>query len=149
LKTTYYWQQTFPAHQEVSIDHRYGPSVGDALPLTAPDLFQDALKLGIGPSTNRFCIGKAFLDAMAGTTNLKLERHILEYILTTGANWSGPIKDFRLVVDKESTDNLVSFCAQGVRKISPTQIEIRMSNFMPTSNLSILILSPTHSPANR
>lgn len=149
LKTTYYWQQTFPAHQEVSIDHRYGPSVWDGLPMTASDLFQDARKLGIGPSTDRFCINSVVLNAMDRTTNLMWERHILEYILTTDANWSGPIKDFRLVVDKESTNNLVSFCAQGVRKIGPTQIEIRISNFMPTSNLSILILSPTHSPANR
>ena len=117
--------------------------------MTASDLFQDARKLGIGPSTDRFCINSAVLNAMDRTTNLMWERHILEYILTTDANWSGPIKDFRLVVDKESTNNLVSFCAQGVRKIGPTQIEIRVSNFMPTSNLSILILSPTHSPANR
>src|SRR6516164_6720836 len=103
----------------------------------------------VGPSTDRFCINSAVLNAMDRTTNLMWERHILEFILTTDANWSRPIKDFRLVVDKESTNNLVSFCTQGVRKVGPTQIEIRISNFMPTSNLSILILSPTHSPANR
>ena len=116
--------------------------------MTAPGLFQNALNLEIGPSTNRFCIDSAVLNAMVRTTNLMWERDIIGYILTTGANWSGPIKDFRLVVDKESTNNLVSFCAQGVRKIGPTQVEIRISNFMPTSNLSILILSPTHSLAN-
>ena len=74
------------------------------------------------------------------------EQHIIEYILVTGANWSGPIKNFRLVVDKGSSDNLVSFCGQGVRKISPTQFEIRAADFTPTSNLSILILSPTQPP---
>src|SRR5262249_55124274 len=28
LKTTYFWEQTFPAHKEISIEHRYKPSVG-------------------------------------------------------------------------------------------------------------------------
>jgi hypothetical protein len=70
------------------------------------------------------------------------EQHFLEYILTTGANWSGPIKNFRLVVDKGAPENLVSFCGQSVRKISPTQFELRASNFVPSSNVSVLILTP-------
>jgi Domain of unknown function (DUF4424)/YARHG domain len=70
------------------------------------------------------------------------EQHLIEYVLTTGANWSGPIKDFRLVVDKGTPDNLISFCGQGVRKISPTQFELRASNFVPSSNVSVLVLTP-------
>ena len=64
----------------------------------------------------------------------------IEYILTTGANWSGPIRDFRLVVDKGDARNLVSFCGNGVKKISPTQFEMRERDFMPEHNLYVLIL---------
>jgi hypothetical protein len=52
------------------------------------------------------------------------------------------------VVDKGSSDNLVSFCGQGVRKISPTQFELRASQFTPTGNLYILVLRPVHDDTN-
>jgi hypothetical protein len=144
LKTTYYWEQSFPAHQEVYIDHRYLPSVGEVVPMPASDLLNQPSTLGIDQSRrlNRFCIDQDFLNSMVRPRNRTWEQHIIEYVLATGANWSGPIKNFRLVVDKGSPDNLVSFCGQGVHKISPTRFEVRISNFVPTSNLSFLILSP-------
>jgi hypothetical protein len=64
----------------------------------------------------------------------------VDYILSSGANWKGPIKDFRLVVDKGNADNLVSFCMAGVKKIAPTRFEVRKSNFEPRSDLHILIV---------
>jgi hypothetical protein len=150
LKTTYYWQQTFPARQEVFIDHRYLPSVGEVVPMPASYLLNNPLSLEIDQSKglNRFCIDQSFLNAMVRSPNLNWKQHIIEYVLTTGANWSGPIKNFRLVVDKGSPDNLVSFCGQDVRKIGPTQFEVRTSNFVPTSNLSVLILSPAQPESN-
>ena len=48
---------------------------------------------------------------------------------------------FRLVVDKGSPDALVSFCGEGVRKIAPTQFEMRKDNFTPTRDLDVLILA--------
>lgn len=144
LKTTYYWQQSFPAHQKVVIDHRYLPSVGGVVPMSASDLINHPGNLQIDRSKgiNRYCIDQTFLAAIAKPSDATWEQHFLEYILVTGANWSGPIKNFRLVVDKGSPNNLVSFCGQGVRKISPTQLELRISQFIPTSNLNVLILSP-------
>ncbi len=64
----------------------------------------------------------------------------IEYILKTGANWSGPIKEFRLVVDKGDADNLVSFCGEDVKKIGDTQFEVKKTEFTPEGNLAILIL---------
>jgi hypothetical protein len=61
-------------------------------------------------------------------------------VLTTGANWAGPIGDFRLMVDKGESDSLVSFCADGVKKTGPTTFEVRHANFTPTRDLEILIL---------
>jgi hypothetical protein len=67
----------------------------------------------------------------------------LEYVLKTGANWSGSsIGRFRLVVDKGDPRNLVSFCMDDVRKISPTQFESIHSDYSPERNLEILILKP-------
>ncbi len=64
----------------------------------------------------------------------------LDYILSSGANWRGPIRDFRLVIDKGKADSLVSFCMDGVRKISPTQFEVRKTNFEPRRDLPVLIV---------
>ena len=66
----------------------------------------------------------------------------MSYILTTANNWATPIRDFRLVVDKGSPDALVSFCGTGVKKIGPTQFEMRATDFAPERELEILIATP-------
>jgi hypothetical protein len=144
LKTTYFWRQTFPAHQKVIIDHHYAPSVGGTVGLTSSYLLSrpDNLEIDSSKGINRYCIDQDFLNALARSPNQNWQQHRIEYVLKTGANWAGPIKNFRLVIDKGAVENLVSFCGQVVRKISPTQFEISAADFTPTSNLSILILSP-------
>ena len=47
-----------------------------------------------------------------------------------------------MVVDKGAPANLVSFCADGVKKIGPTEFEVRHTNFTPTRDVSIVILAP-------
>ncbi len=47
-----------------------------------------------------------------------------------------------MVVDKVAPNKLVSFCAEGVKKIGPTRFEVRKTNFVPQRDLSILILKP-------
>ena len=73
-----------------------------------------------------YCVDPAFL---AGLDRLRRRgaatpEQRIGYILTTGGNWRSPIGDFRLVVDKGAPANLVSFCGEGVRKISPTRFEM-------------------------
>lgn len=147
LKTTYYWQQTFPAHETILIDHRYIPSVGGVVAMSASDLIGHPLNLGIDPANglNRYCVDQKFIAAIETPPKRRWEQKSLKYILATGANWSGPIKSFQLVVDKGSPKNLLSFCGQGSRKISPTQFEMNASQFIPTTNLDVLFLVPDRS----
>ena len=65
----------------------------------------------------------------------------VRYILTTGGNWRAPIGDFRLVVDKGRADAIVSFCGEGVRRISPTRFEVRHRNWRPDRDLAVLIVA--------
>jgi Domain of unknown function (DUF4424) len=146
LKTTYFWQQTFPALHELVIEHRYKPSVGSSVVtmLGNPD---PAIE-GLASYQQKYCTDADFIDTVtrdrraAHVTYAPFEEKRIEYILTTGANWAGPIGEFTLVVDKGKPMNLVSFCATGVKKISPTRFELRKTNFLPKSDLSILILEP-------
>jgi hypothetical protein len=141
LRTTHYWTQIFQAGKELDVRHRYAPAVGGS----AGSMFgSSAMDSGdyVDESETRYCIDDAFRAGARRmrARNLNLTETWVDYILTTGANWAEPIGDFRLVVDKGSSRNLVSFCGEGVRKISSTQFEIRRRNYTPTQDLSVLIL---------
>ena len=64
----------------------------------------------------------------------------LQYVLRSGANWAGPIRDFRLVVDKGNPRSLISFCGTGVRRLDDRRFELRLQNFSPDRDLDILIV---------
>ena len=110
-----------------------------------------ARQSGRGPRAGceRYCVDPAFLAgarpaiaADAGIDGPTIPEVWVSYILTTGAGWRSPIGDFRLVVDKGEPDNLVSFCGEDVRRISPTQFEMRRRNWRPDRNLDVLFLRP-------
>ena len=146
FKSTFYWSQTFPAGREIVIEHRYTPSVGGTVGtmLGSPDIdaqrpqqLRDALLRRQGFPRQREAGGAA--GRLRFSAEPLYEKRIA-YVLTTGANWAGPIGDFHLTIDKGAPDSLVSFCADGVKKIGPTLFEVRHANFTPTRDLHILIL---------
>jgi hypothetical protein len=145
VKETWYWTQTFPAGRNLLVEHDYRPGAGGTH------------STGLGSRTGResdygqaaiarYCIAP---DFFAGVDRIVrrdgesyLGEHNISYILTTGAGWRSPIGTFRLVVDKERPNNLVSFCGEGVRPISPTRFEMVRRNWRPTRDLHVLILQP-------
>ena len=142
LKTTFFWQQTFPAGRAVAVEHNYTPSLGQGYdigwgawrsPVTAEFL------------TKKFCIDDSFVAAFqktrASDSKIPFGEEFIDYVLVTGANWKAPIGDFHMVIDKGAPANLVSFCGTGVRKTGPTTFEVHYTNFTPTSNVSVLILN--------
>ncbi|MFT3986276.1 DUF4424 family protein [Aestuariivirga sp.] len=140
LRSTYYWEQTFPAKAEIKVHHNYTPAVG------ATFFYESALKeQNVGRD---YCVDQSTAAAIhkaivkGGADNPYLNQRTLEYILTTGANWQGSIEDFHLTVDKESPDTIISFCGDGVKKTGPTQFEMRKKDFYPTDEFRLLLLSP-------
>jgi hypothetical protein len=146
LQTTYYWEQTFTARVETLIEHRYKPSVGASVQtsLGSPDATKEPW---YDEYKEKYCFDFEFLAAVERArkaANSKLggpfSEERIDYVLKTGANWSGPIKQFRLVVDKAAAENLVSFCGNDVKKISETQFEMKKTDYTPDGNLAVLIL---------
>ncbi len=146
LQTTYYWEQTFPGRAETVIEHRYKPSVGASVQtsLGSPDAAKEPW---YEEYKEKYCFNYEFLAAVerarkAASSKVggPFSEERIDYILKTGANWSGPIKEFRLVVDKGAAENLVSFCGDDVKKISETAVEMKKTDYTPDGNLSILIL---------
>ena len=152
LKTTYYWEQLFPAGRELKVEHDYTPSVGES---AGTSLEADWFKTSPDYKrvTRTYCVDEDFMSAVekakraVGPDHQAFFEKRIEYVLSSGANWSRPIGDFRLVVDKLDPKALVSFCETDVKKIGPSQFEVRKTSFRPTRDLSILILVPV-SPAN-
>lgn len=146
MRATYYWSQVFPAQKEIVVEHRYEPSVGASsgtmvgLKGSEPGMLDDYKK--------RYCVDDNFIKAAANAhaaANAKgtpLGERRIGYILSTGANWMGPIKSFKLTVDKGQPDALVSFCGDGVKKVSATSFEMSKTDFWPHGDLEILLLAP-------
>jgi hypothetical protein len=149
LKNTFHWPQTFPARRTLVVEHEYKPIVGGGmLPAFAhaenPKLLQtDAYFKGA-------CVDDQTMGAIdARLRTLQRQRgdsamllmSFVEYVLTTGKNWKGPIGKFRLTVDKGKADNLISFCMDGVKKISATTFRVDKTDFEPEQDLRIMVLA--------
>jgi hypothetical protein len=150
LKTSVVRQQTFAPGKPIQVEHRYRSSVGMSFDSILRQKLRQAkaLEPEVARYKSTFCVDDEFLklvDALESADKTKKARIIerrLRYILKTGANWAGPIKEFHLVVDKGQPDRIMSFCGQGIKKISATQLELRATDFTPTQDLNILILGP-------
>jgi hypothetical protein len=148
LTTSVVRQQTFPPGKPVIVEHRYRTSVGVSFDsVLRQGLRQNkGLEAEVQRYKTTYCILDDFLkavDRLAGTDEANKARLIerrVAYVLSTGANWAGPIRDFHLVVDKGQPDRVVSFCGEGLKKISPTAFEMRARDFTPARDLNILIV---------
>lgn len=145
LKSTYWWMGHFPAGKDVRVSHRYKPSVGGTVALNFdPDDHSTQ-----GPNfdhAQKYCRDKSFDQTVAkivkkaGPERTALYENWISYVLTTGGNWAGPIKKFKLTIDKGDPDNLISFCGKNVKKTGATTFEMTAEDFWPERDLEILLL---------
>ena len=147
LRTAFTWTQTFPAGRPVKMEQSYRPSVGgSAQTFIGADQWRKLPEAS--GYLRKFCVDAGIINAIAQARSAKkrdyppFSEERIAYVLKTGANWAGPIRDFHLVIDKGAPSNLVSFCADGVKKISPTRFEIHKTDFIPKQDLFVLILKP-------
>lgn len=150
LKNTYYWEQVFPPGKIVNVEHEYAPVTGgsfwgDGMPKTEAEARANEY-------LRDFCLDQQTLNGIeaklaalkAGAPeSLGMLSYVdVRYILKTGRNWKGPIGRFKLSVDKGSPSNLVSFCATGVSKASPTVFTVEKTAWEPDADLAVMILQP-------
>jgi hypothetical protein len=146
-RAAYTWEASFPVGETVTVEHRYKPSVGGTVGVAfLSEPYED-----YDPATEykkKYCTDEAFISAVRKTLPNPDEPYgapffesWISYILTTGGNWSGSnIGKFRLVVDKGSPENLLSFCGEDIKKIGPTTFEMVKTDFWPQEELNVLIL---------
>jgi hypothetical protein len=144
VREKYWWKQRFAAGREVRVQHRYVPGAGGSVDTVLGSQYFKPSDPEVRKMIARYCIDQDFLASVnrLRKANQVLPNTWIDYVLTTGANWARPIADFRLVVDKGKPSHLLSFCGDGVKKIGPTQFELRHKNWRPEQDLHIFIIHP-------
>ena len=150
LKSTYSWEATFKAGETAAVVHSYTPSVGGTVAVT----FLSPAYEDYDPATEyakRYCTDDGFINAVKKTLaspddyySAPFTESWMSYVWSTGSNWSGPIGEFHLTIDKGRPENLVSFCWDGdVKKTSPTTFEMEATDWYPPygRELEVLILN--------
>lgn len=147
LRSTYWWNATFPARKAVEVSHVYAPSVGG----TAGTSFYYDGKFNetFDQYQIKYCTDDGFRRAIEKSARANPDGYPrfmetwISYVLTTGGNWAlGSIGDFTLTIDKGDPSNIVSFCGTGVRKIGPTTFQMKAQDFYPDRDIDILIMRP-------
>lgn len=141
----YHWTQTFPAGKEVKISHSYdNRPPGGLFYWTHPQDEYGAELIA------QYCIdegtSKAMAKALAASGNAESGNYgiayNLAYVLRTANSWAGPIGKFRLTLDKGDPGNVISLCADGVKKTGPTTFVVEKTDYTPDSDLEILLVQP-------
>ncbi|QRM42907.1 DUF4424 domain-containing protein [Rhizobium sp. BG4] len=146
LRSTYWWKTVFPARAKVTVSHRYTPSVGGTVAISFLEEGQAKGDRFVEYSS-RYCMDGGFVKTAQKLAKAETDgganytESWISYILKTGANWNGPIKSFKLTLDKGNAKNLISFCGTGVKKTGPTTFEMTATDFWPERDLDILILN--------
>ena len=145
LQQVYSWRMAFPAGKDVHVSHTYQPSVGGTAGLVFWS-YDGKRSEEFDNYAKKYCLDSDFEKAVKKrwpgetTGDLPLWESRISYILTTANNWYGPIGTFHLTIDKGKPSNLVSFCADGVKKTGPTTFEVTYSDYYPDRDLDLLIL---------
>lgn len=143
--TRYHWTQTFPAGKEVRISHSYTNRSPGGLFYWAdpPEDYQAYL-------VDQYCIDEGTSKALMKTLknaegdefgNFGTAWNI-SYVLRTANSWAGPIGKFTLTLDKGDPKNVISLCAEGVKKTGPTTFVIEKTDYTPDRDLEVLVVQP-------
>jgi hypothetical protein len=159
VEKTYYWQQTFPAHKVLHVRHEYEPGIGfmpadkhalseaQAHPFPRNAKTQDTgypLQDQFAREITNACVDAGLKKALAQaiTEREYVEMAWVDYILLTANNWKRPIKNFELIVEKNSREDypthFVSFCWEGkVEHLRQGGFRATATNFVPKADLHI------------
>ena len=143
----YHWTQTFPAGKELRIAHRYQnyPSGGIFQWIDPPETgeyMSDLAKTYCIDAPTSKAIAKRLTRLGDGETYVTGSSFEMNYVLRTANSWAGPIRHFKLTVDKAKPENVVSLCVNGIKKTGATTFVMETTNYSPKQDLRILVVQP-------
>lgn len=140
VKNTYHWTQTFPANRPLKVEHSYKPVVGGHFISPEPLADEGYRRMFCIDEPTRKGIETRMRQQGKRDQSTILVASVIDYVLTTGKNWKGPIGQFKLTLNKGRADNIISFCMDGVKKTAPTTFVVEKRDFEPENDLKVLIV---------
>jgi hypothetical protein len=149
VATTLFWRQTFLAGKAIVVEHTYVPVVGGMYGFPYSDGVVDFSQIWTAPGDeiNKACLDERTKQAIQNRIKavaaknpeyLTVTLNHVEYILSTGRNWKGPIGEFKLRLKKETPEEVVSVCFPGQpKKLGPTLYEFTEKSFVPDDRLIV------------
>ena len=144
-RTAFDWDQVFPGGKTVIVEHRYKPVAGQ--------FYVSKCSLGANADELKpYCVDDPTRKALWKRIKERstkggeepddglLMGTAVDYILTTANNWRGPIGKFRLTIDKGDPANLLTLCIDGLKKTGPTTFVLEAENYVPKTDLRLLIV---------
>ncbi len=128
-----YWEQVFPAGASVEIAHTYTPFLGsDNIPPSA---------LTMPSMTDQFCMTAAQKSA----SGVILEKQAsavryLDYTLSTGSNWKGPIGRLTITIETDHADDVAAACISGSAAHGPTSRQAIMTDVTPRQDIRVMFI---------
>lgn len=140
IRETAYWDQLFPAGKKIEIGHEYTPLAGFEFSISKKDASKMCLDKG---TENAFYkLARAKLKQDKTLTVFTTNHYDVSYVLGTGRNWKGPIKNFKLILRKSSSDQLISLCFPGkLQRTSPFTFEFTQSDYVPQDELFVSFIN--------
>lgn len=161
VRGAYHWTQSFVAATQTEVTLEYEPLSGGYL--TTPtfratdrpaaveaELSMRSEKPEFYPWHEEYCMTPAHVKALAampsGHGDPSAAVAWTRYILVSARNWSGPIRNFRLTVDKLHPGAVSAFCAPDrkspIRKTGATTYQVEIRDFVPRTNFQMLTVAP-------
>lgn len=144
MRTRLYWPQSFPPGRPMRITHSYRPLTGGTELL--PQMLDDSRDhQGLAAE---YCMddqSKAAalqLAEAASRSNRAVSLRFIDYALTTGANWAGPIGTLSIVVEAGTPDRLLATCFPGLHKVGQGRMEGRIDGLEPDKDIHVMIVTP-------
>lgn len=150
LQTTFLREQTFAPQAEVRVSHRYSPVAAASLDSLLPGQAEppwESYTENLASLRSRYCPEPAVEAQMQaqlrGETGLRgfstFFSQEVEYILTTGANWRGPIGQFRLVVESPGAWDFVFLCLPGAVREAQNRITFEAVDYVPAQDITVYV----------
>ena len=155
VEMKFFWEQVFPPHKTVHVQHKYQASRSySQLCFATDEMSEGKVHQLAGGETKKvedeFCvdsqtrsgINKLIQAARKKQASKPAVDHFcgsVKYILTSAKTWFGPIKNFHLILDKPK-NSIVSTCFPDIKKVNATRFEAHLKNFVPDRELDVLFV---------
>jgi hypothetical protein len=97
-----------------------------------------------GSATKAYCIDAGARRAFLSGKH-QYELYTVTHLAPSGG-WRGPVRHYRLEVEKRHPTDLVAFCPQEAKKISPTRFEWTATNYTPGDATGVLFFWDLEAP---